>query len=186
MNPDQHISETRQKMEKALEHFRDELNGVRTGRATPALLETIKADVYGTKMDLRDLASIRAPEPRLLALQVWDSANVGAVEKAIRDCDLSLNPVTENNIVRVPIPPLSEERRREMTKLASEKAEAARVAIRQIRREAVDAINSAEKSKKISEDEKFRSSEKVQKVTEEFSSTVDSIAKQKESEILQI
>jgi ribosome recycling factor len=186
MNPNQHLNETTQKMRKSLDRFREELAGVRTGRATPALLETIKASAYGQKMALRDLASINAPEPRLLTLQVWDQANVSAVEKALRDCDLSLNPVTENNIIRVPIPPLSEERRREMSRLMNEKSEAARVSVRQIRREAIDEANKAEKRKEVSEDEKFKLNEKVQKITEDFSSQMDTLAKQKSDEILQI
>src|SRR3989344_4725601 len=173
-------------MQKSLDHLREELSGVRTGRASPSLLETIKVDVYGTKMDLRDLASINAPEPRLLVVQVWDQANIAAIERAIRGSDLALNPVTENNIIRVPIPPLSEERRREMSKIVSEKLEASRVNIRQTRRDAVEAIEAAEKRKEVSEDEKFRTSEKVQKITEEFTGKVDNLAKRKESEILQI
>ncbi|MDP2720710.1 MAG: ribosome recycling factor [bacterium] len=186
MNPENLIDEARQKMQKTLDHLREELSGVRTGRASPSLLETIKVDVYGTKMDLRDLASINAPEPRLLVVQVWDQANIAAIERAIRGSDLALNPVTENNIIRVPIPPLSEERRREMSKIVSEKLEASRVNIRQTRRDAVEAIEAAEKRKEVSEDEKFRATEKVQKATEEFTGKVDSLAKQKENEILQI
>lgn len=186
MNPDQLINDTKTRMQKAADHLREELTSVRTGRASPSLLETIKVGAYDNKMDLRDLASINAPEPRLLVLQVWDQTNVAAVEKAIRDSDLALNPVVENNLIRVPIPALSEERRREMSKLIGEKSEAARVSIRQIRREAVDKINSSEKRKEISEDEKFRTSEKVQKTTESITSEIDNLAKQKENEILQI
>ena len=186
MNPDQLLSDAKSKMQKTLDHLREELAGVRTGRASPALLETIKVGAYGTKMDLRDLASINAPEPRLLVVQVWDQANVAPVEKAIRESELALNPVTENNIIRVPIPQLSEERRREMTKIVGEKAESARVNIRHLRREAVESVNKAEKNKEISEDEKFRASEKVQKITEGMTSQIDNLAKQKESEILQI
>src|SRR3990170_8801400 len=165
MNPDQLVDATKSRMQKTLDHLREELAGVRTGRASPSLLETIKVDAYGTKMNLRDLASINAPEPRLLLVQVWDQGNVAAVEKAIRDSDLALNPAVENNIIRVPIPPLSEERRREMSKIVGEKLEASRVNIRQTRRDAVEAIEAAEKRKEVSEDEKFRASEKVQKIT---------------------
>ncbi len=186
MNPDRLINDAKDRMEKALAHLKEELSSVRTGRASPALLETLKVEVYGTKMDLRDLASINSPEPRLLVLQVWDQANVSQVEKAIRESDLALNPVTENNIIRVPIPPLSEERRREMTKIVGEKSEAARISIRVIRREAVDATNKAEKRKEISEDEKFKTSEKVQKVTENITREVDTLVKEKTNEVLQI
>lgn len=186
MNPDQLINDAKDRMEKAFAHLKEELSSVRTGRASPALLETLKVEAYGTKMDLRDLASINSPEPRLLILQVWDSANVQTVERAIRKSDLALNSTTENNIIRVPIPPLSEERRREMTKIVGDKSEGARVSVRQIRREAIDSINKAEKRKEISEDEKFRASEKTQKATEEITSQIDNLAKAKMGEILQI
>ena len=186
MNPDHLVDTTKSRMQKTLDHLREELAVVRTGRASPALLEGLKVEAYGTKMVLRDLASINAPEPRLLLVQVWDQGSVAAVEKAIRDSDLALNPAVENNIIRVPIPALSEERRREMTKIVGEKSENARVGIRQIRREVVDTVGSYEKKKEISEDEKFRTNEKVQKATEEFTTQVDNLAKQKEAEILQI
>jgi ribosome recycling factor len=186
MNRDQLINDAKDRMDKALSHLKEELSSVRTGRANPSLLETIKVEAYGSKMDLRDLASINSPEPRLLVAQVWDQANIAATEKAIRESDLALNPVTESNIIRVPIPPLSEERRREMTKIVGEKSESARVSIRQIRREAVDAINKAERKKQISEDEKFKTNEKVQQVTENVTNEIDNLAKGKTNEILQI
>lgn len=173
-------------MQKALEYFREEISSIRTGRATPALIETLKIDAYGSKMDLRDLASINAPEPRLLVIQVWDQANVQPIEVAIRKSDLAVNPVIENNLIRIPVPSLSEERRREMTKLVGEKSEKARVAVRQIRRDAVDKIQGAEKNKEISEDQKFKASDSIQKITDEFSKQLDEAAKQKENEILQI
>jgi ribosome recycling factor len=173
-------------MQKALEHLREELAGVRTGRANPALLETIKVEAYGAKMDLRDLASINAPEPRLLVVQVWDRNNLAAAEKAIRESDLALNPVTEGNLMRVPIPPLSEDRRREMVKIVHDKTEASRVSTRQIRREALEEIDRAEKKKELSEDEKFRFHEQVQKTTDEISSQIENLAKMKENEILQV
>jgi len=186
MNTEAHLADTKEKMQKTLEKFQEDLASVRTGRANATLLDNIKVDAYGTKMGLRDLASVSAPEPRLLVLQVWDSANIAPVELAIRNSDLAVNPVTENNIIRIPIPPLSEERRREMTKLVQTKAEAARVSIRQIRRDGVEKINTAEKSKEISEDEKFTLNEKVQKTTEELIHSVDNVAKQKETEVLSI
>ncbi len=186
MNTEAHLAETKERMQKALEKFQEDLVSVRTGRANATLLDNIKVDAYGTMMALRDLASVNAPEPRLLVLQVWDSANIQPVELAIRKSDLAVNPVTENNIIRIPIPPLSEERRREMTKLVHDKSETARVNIRQIRRDGVEKINVAEKSKEISEDEKFTLNEKVQKDTEEMINSVDDSAKQKESEVLSI
>jgi len=186
MYSDNLISETKVRMQKAIEHLREELAGVRTGRASPALLEGVKVDAYGAKMDLRDLASINTPEPRLLVVQVWDQGNVAAVERAIRESGTGLNPVTENNLIRVPILPLSEERRKEMTKLVGEKTESARVAVRQIRREVLEETDKAEKRKEISEDDKFRFHEQVQKATDEISHQVENLAKAKENEILQI
>ena len=186
MNTESHLADTKNKMQKFLEQFQEDLASVRTGRANATLLDNIKVDAYGSQMALRDLASVNAPEPRLLVLQVWDSANIVPIELAIRNSDLAVNPVTENNIIRVPIPPLSEERRREMTKLVQTKAEAARVNIRHIRRDAIDKINTAEKNKDISEDEKFRLNEKVQKTTQEQISSVDDSAKKKETEVLSI
>jgi len=186
MNSDKLLSETKQRMQKALDHLREELAGVRTGRANPALLETIKVDAYSERMDLRDLASINAPEPRLLVVQVWDRNNLAAAEKAIRESDLALNPVTEGNLMRVPIPPLSEDRRREMVKIVHEKTESSRVSVRQIRREALEEVDRAEKKKELSEDEKFRFHEQVQKTTDEVSSQIENLAKMKENEIMQV
>jgi ribosome recycling factor len=186
MDLDHLLKETKERMQKALEHLRGELAGVRTGRANPSLLEEIKVDVYGTKMNLRDLASINAPEPRLLVVQIWDSNNLSLVEKAIRDSGLGFNPTTEGSLIRVAIPPLNEERRKEMIKLVNERTEGARVAIRQIRREIIEEINKLEKSKKISEDDRFRKDEEIQKITENFSSQVENIAESKETEILQV
>ena len=185
MNQD-NVNIAKDKMQKALEHFREELAGIRTGRANPSLLEGIKVDAYGQKMDLRDLASINAPEPGLLVVQVWDPANLASAEKAIRDSSQGLNPVNDGQVLRVPIPPLSEERRKEMTKLVTEKAEGARVTIRQLRREIVEEIDKAEKAKELSEDEKFRFREQVQKITDEMSSHLEEMANAKDKEILQI
>ena len=186
MYSDKLLSETKQRMQKALEHLREELSGVRTGRANPVLLETIKVDAYGTRMDLRDLASINAPEPRLLVVQVWDQSSIAAVEKAIRESELSLNPATEGNLIRVPIPSLSEDRRAEMIKIVHEKAEAARVSIRQIRRETIEEIDKAEKKKEIPEDDKFRFHEQVQKTTDEISRQVEELVKIKEKELSEV
>lgn len=180
------LKETKERMQKALEHLHGEIAGVRTGRANPSLLEEIKVDAYGTKMNLRDLASINAPEPRLLVVQIWDSNNLSLVEKAIRDAGLGLNPATEGNLIRVAIPSLNEERRKEMIKLVNERTEGARVAIRQIRREVMEEIDKLEKAKKISEDDRFRKDEEIQKITEDFSHQLETIAKGKENEILQI
>ncbi|OGY23197.1 MAG: ribosome recycling factor [Candidatus Woykebacteria bacterium RBG_13_40_15] len=186
MDLDHLLKETKERMQKALEHLHGELVGVRTGRANPSLLEEIKVEAYGTKMNLRDLASINAPEPRLLVVQIWDQNNLSLIEKAIRDANIGLNPVAEGNLIRVAIPPLNEERRKEMIKLVNERTESARVAVRQIRREAIEEIDKLEKSKKISEDDRFRKDEEIQKITEGFSGEIENIAKGKEKEILQV
>jgi ribosome recycling factor len=186
MDSEKLLAETKERMNKAVAHLREELSGVRTGRANPAILEQIKVDAYGNKMDLRDLASINAPEPRLLVVQVWDQSNAAAAEKAIRESGQGLNPVSEGNLIRVSIPPLTEERRKEMTKLVHDRAEGARVAIRQIRRETMEQVEKAEKSKQMSEDDKKRLEERVQKATEEENHQIETLTKAKESEILQI
>ena len=186
MDTEKLLAESKIRMQKALEHLREELAGVRTGRASPALLEGVKVEAYGAKMNLRDLASINTPEPRLLVVQVWDRGNITAVERAIRESGSGLNPVTENNLIRVAVPPLSEERRKEMIRLVGEKTESGRVAIRQIRREALEEIDAAEKKKKVSEDEKFRFHEQAQKVTDEISHQVENLARAKEKELLEV
>lgn len=186
MDSEKLITDLRERLGKATTHLREELSGVRTGRAHPSLLEQIKVDAYGQKMDLRDIASINAPEPRLLTVQVWDQGNTTFAEKAIREAGLGFNPQSEGNLIRVPIPPLTEERRKEMTKLVHERTEAARVTVRQIRREVIDDLQKAEKGKDISEDESKRLSAQVQKLVEETNHQVENQAKTKESEILQI
>ena len=180
------ISQTKQKMQKASEHLREELASVRSGRAAPSLIEQVKVEAYGSIMVLRDLASINSPEPRLLIVSPWDANNTPAITKGIRDAGLSLNPVEEGGVIRVPVPTLTEERRKELIKLVHEKSEATRVAVRSVRREAMDHIDKEEKKGNISEDEKHRHHEQVQKVTDEVSGEVDKIAKSKEDELLQI
>ena len=183
---DQLISQTKEKMNKAVEHAKTELAGVRTGRANPALLEQVKVDAYGSSMVLRDIASINSPEPRLLLVQPWDKANTDAIIKSIRESVQGLNPVEEGNVIRVAIPQLTEERRRELIKLVHEKAETSKVAIRSARREAMETLEKNERSGKISKDDKHRYSEQVQKITDEASSVIDDILKSKESDLNQV
>lgn len=173
-------------MTKAVEHLKQELASVRTGRANPALIEQIKVDAYGSAMALRDLASINTPEPRLLIVQPWDKNNTDAIIKAIRESGSGLNPVEEGGVIRVPVPTLNEERRRELIKLVHEKTEAAKVAVRSVRREAMEAIEKEEKSGKISKDERHRHQESVQKVTDEVSHEIENILKSKETELSQV
>lgn len=183
---EQLISQTKEKMNKAVEHLNQELSSVRTGRANPALIEQIKIDVYGSSMVLRDISSINSPEPRLLVVQPWDKANSDAIVKAIREEGQGLNPVEESDVIRVPIPQLNEERRKELIKVVRDKSENSKVVIRSTRRESMDRLEADEKSGKISKDDKHRYAEMVQKVTDEVSREIDDILKSKETDLTQI
>ena len=172
------------RMAGAVESLRHDLNGLRTGRANTTLLDPITVEVYGSRMPLNQLATVSAPEPRLLSVQVWDKSNVGPVEKAIRSAGLGLNPINDGNNIRLPIPDLTEERRKELAKLAHQYAEKARVAIRNVRRDGMDALKTDENKKEISEDDRKRGENEVQKLTDEQIKAVDEVAAQKEQEIL--
>lgn len=177
-------AELDRRMKGALEALKHDLAGLRTGRANVALLEPIHVDVYGANMPLNQVATISAPEPRMLAVSVWDRSNVGAVEKAIRSAGLGLNPVTEGASIRLPIPELTQDRRKELAKLASQYAEKARVAVRNIRRDGMDSLKKAEKDHQISEDEHKRAADEVQKLTDRYIGELDAAALAKEKEIL--
>ena len=183
---EQLISQTKEKMAKALAHLEEELRSIRTGRATPALLEGVKVSVYGSSMALRDVASINAPEPRLLVVQPWDPNNTDAVAKAIREAGFGFNPIVESNLIRVPIPSLTEERRAELAKMVSEKAEVSRVAVRSIRREAMDSVEKEKKTASLGEDEQKKLEEQVQKITDEEMQTLEEKVKVKQTELSQI
>ncbi|MDR2858275.1 MAG: ribosome recycling factor [Novosphingobium sp.] len=172
------------RMKGAVESLRHDLSGLRTGRANTALLEPITVEVYGSHMPITQVATISAPEPRLLSVQVWDKSNVGPVEKAIRSAGLGLNPINDGNNIRLPIPDLTEERRKELAKLAHQYAEKARIAIRNVRRDGMDALKTDENKKEISEDERKRAETDVQKLTDEQIRAADEVAAQKEKEIL--
>ncbi len=174
------------RMKGALETLKHEFAGLRTGRANPALLEPVVVEVYGTQMPLNQLATIGVPEPRMLSVQVWDKSNVAAVDKAIRNAGLGLNPIVEGNLLRIPIPPLNEERRREMTKIAAKYAETARVAVRNVRRDAIDHIRRMEREEHMSEDEARRLMDDVQKMTDHWIGEIDAALKAKEEEIMQV
>lgn len=186
MNTDNFITETKVKMQKALEHLKQELVSVRTGRANPALIDQIKVDVYGSTMILRDVASINSPEPRLLLVQPWDKGNAQVIMKAIRDSGQGLNPSEDSNVIRVPIPQLNEDSRKELIKLVHEKVENAKVSVRSSRREAMEIIDKEEKRGKISKDDRYQYAEKVQKVTDEISELIDDILKAKEQDLSQV
>lgn len=172
------------RMHGAVESFKHDLSGLRTGRANTALLDPITVEVYGAMMPLNQVATVSAPEPRLLSVQVWDKSNIGPVEKAIRSAGLGLNPINDGNTLRLPIPDLTEERRKELAKLASQYAEKARVAIRNVRRDGMEMLKTDENKKEISEDERKRSEADVQKLTDEQIKAVDEELARKEKEIL--
>jgi ribosome recycling factor len=172
------------RMKGAVEALRHDLGGLRTGRANTALLDPITVEVYGSHMPLNQVATVSAPEPRLLSVQVWDKSNIGPVEKAIRSAGLGLNPINDGNNIRLPIPDLTQERRKELAKLSHQYAEKARVAIRNVRRDGMDALKADETKKEISEDDRKRGETEVQKLTDEMIKAADDVAAQKEKEIL--
>jgi ribosome recycling factor len=172
------------RMKGAVEALKHDLSGLRTGRANTALLDPITVTVYGANTPLNQVATVSAPEPRLLSVQVWDKNNIGPVEKAIRSAGLGLNPINDGNNIRLPIPDLTEERRKELAKLAHQYAEKARIAIRNVRRDGMDALKADENKKEISEDQRKRAEAEVQKLTDEQIKAADDVAAQKEKEIL--
>lgn len=174
------------RMDGAIDALKRDFAGLRTGRASTGLLENIHADVYGASMPLNQVASISVPEPRLLTVQVWDNSNVKAVEKAINESDLGLNPQTEGTMIRVPIPELSEERRQDLTKVAAKYAEQARVAVRNVRRDGMDTLKRQVKEGEISEDEQRSGESQIQKLTDLHIKKIDEALAQKEQEILQV
>jgi ribosome recycling factor len=176
----------RHRMERAVDVLHEEFGGLRTGRAATSLLEPITVHAYGTDMPMNQVGTISAPEPRMLTIQVWDRGVVSAVEKAILESGLGLNPNTEGQVVRIPIPVLTEERRSELTKVASKYAEEARVAIRNVRRHAMDDLKKAEKDSQISQDAHHEYADVVQKMTDEFVAKIDESLAHKEAEIMQV
>ena len=180
------IAETKRKMQSAIQSLKQELSGLRTGRASANLLEPIMVTAYGQTMPLNQVATISVPEPRALAVQVWDKGMVNAVDKAIRDANLGLSPTVEGQILRIRMPELNEQRRKEMVKIAHKYAEEGRVAVRHVRRDGIDQLKKALKDKVITEDDEKRLTSDIQKVTDQFVSDVDSALAAKEKEIMQI
>jgi len=178
-------ADIQRRMHGAVEALKHDLGGLRTGRASTSLLEPVHVEVYGANMPLNQVATISVPEPRMLSVQVWDRSNVGAVEKAIRSAGLGLNPISEGQTLRLPIPDLTEERRKELAKLAGQYAEKAKIAVRNVRRDGMDALKQDEKKHEISEDERRRLENEVQKVTDDTIGEIDAAAAAKEKEILQ-
>jgi len=182
--PQYNKADLERRMAGAVESLKGDLTGLRTGRANVALLDPITVEVYGAHMPLNQVATVSAPEPRMLSVQVWDKSNVTPVEKAIRSAGLGLNPITDGTTLRLPIPDLTEERRKELAKLASKYAEGARIAVRNVRRDGMDSLKTDEKKGEISEDERKRLETEVQKMTDSTIADVDAAAAAKEKELL--
>ena len=178
-------ADIQRRMHGAVEALKHDLGGLRTGRASTTLLDPITVEVYGAHMPLNQVATVSAPEPRMLSVQVWDRTNVGHVEKAIRSAGLGLNPISDGQTLRLPIPDLTEERRKELAKLASQYAEKARIAVRNVRRDGMEALKTDEKKHEISQDEHKRLEVEVQKLTDETIKEIDAAAQAKEKEIRQ-
>ena len=178
-------ADIQRRMHGALENLKHDLGGLRTGRASTALLDPVSVDVYGANMPLNQVATVTAPEPRMLSVQVWDRSNMSAVEKAIRNAGLGINPIVDGQNIRLPIPDLTEERRKELAKLAHQYAEKARIAVRNVRRDGMDALKTDEKKREISEDEHKRLDTEVQKMTDATIAEIDQVLAAKDKEILQ-
>lgn len=180
------LNDLKTRMQKTIASLKDELGGLRTGRASASLLEPVTVDAYGSRMPLNQVATVTVPEPRMLSVQVWDRGMANAVEKAIRDSGLGLNPMGEGQIIRVPLPELNEQRRKELAKVAHTYAEQARVAVRHIRRDGMDALKKAEKDGDMSQDDAKKQSDLVQKATDDAVAEIDTMVAQKEQEIMQV
>ncbi|MCJ8189804.1 ribosome recycling factor [Sphingomicrobium aestuariivivum] len=172
------------RMDGAVESLKSDLVGLRTGRASTALLDPVQVEVYGAKMPINQVATVSVPEPRLVSVQVWDKSNIGNVEKAIRAAGLGVNPIVDGQLIRLPLPDLTEERRKELAKLVGQYAEKAKIAVRNVRRDGNDAIKADEKSGEFGEDERKRHETEVQKLTDDKIAEIDKVAADKEAEIL--
>lgn len=173
-------------LEKAVEFFKEEIGKIRTGRANSAIVEHLMVDYYGTKSPLKQVASINIPEPRLITIQPWDKDSLVSIEAAIRESDLGLNPANDGQVIRLSIPPLTEERRNELAKVLNQRTEDAKIAVRNIREELWKEIQNLEKEGKISEDDKFKGKDKLQETVDEYNSQIEKIREKKEGEILTV
>jgi ribosome recycling factor len=180
------LQELRERMNKSVEALQDDLMGIRTGRASPALVEKLSVEYYGTLTPLNQMASIAAPEPRLLVIKPWDPSALSDIERAILKSDLGLTPMNDGKLIRLNVPRLTEERRRELVKLVSRRVEEGRIAIRNLRRDSLQDLKEFEKEKMISEDDFFRGKDDVQDLTDEFIKEIDEIGKRKEEELMEI
>jgi ribosome recycling factor len=180
------LDDVKRRMQGAINAFKNDLASLRTGRASPSLLDPIQVDAYGSAMPITQVATVSVPEPRLLSVQVWDRSMVAAVEKAIRESDLGLNPQTEGQVIRLRIPEMNEQRRKEMVKVSHKYAEEARIAIRHVRRDGMDLLKKLQKDSAISEDDEKRQGDQVQKATDQFVTEVDTLLAAKEKEIMHV
>lgn len=179
------IADAERRMQKAIDNLKHELSSLRTGRAAPSLLDRVTVDYYGVPTQVNAMANVSAPDPRLLVIAPWDKNTIGAIEKAILKSDLGLNPTNDGKVIRLAIPQLTEERRRDMTKIVKKRTEEGRVALRNVRRDAHEDLKKAEKDKLISEDDLKRATERLQKVTDSFIASADEVGAHKEKEIME-
>ena len=180
------VKAAQDRMERALEAMRREFTGVRTGKASPALLDTVRVEAYGSQVPLNQVGTVSAPEPRLLTIQPWDRSLIKAIEKGLQESDLGLNPSNDGSLIRIPIPALTEERRREYVKLLHKMAEDGRISMRQARKDANDEIKQRQKDGELSEDQARREQDEVQKVTNQYVEKVDELLKRKEAEVMEV
>ncbi len=180
------LDEISERMDNSVNALSNEFSGLRTGRASTSLLDTVTVDAYGSRMPLNQLANVNIPESRLLTVQVWDASMVKAVEKGIANAGLGLNPIAEGQLIRVPLPELTEERRKELVKVAGKYAEQARISVRNVRRDGMDTLKKMEKDGDISEDEQHRMGDDIQKLTDTHVKTIDDMLEQKEKDIMQV
>lgn len=180
------IPDAKHKMEEAVEAMRREFATVRTGKASPALLDTVRVDAYGSKMPLNQVATVSTPEPTLLVVQPYDKSIIGEIERGILTADLGLNPANDGNVIRVPIPPLNEERRQEYARLLHKMAEEGRISVRHARREANEEIKEKMKEHELSEDEGHRQLEEVQRLTDEYTEKIEQMLERKEKEVMKV
>jgi ribosome recycling factor len=180
------LADAEHRMQSAISALQRELDSVRTGRARPALVEGLKVEYYGTPTPINQMATINAPEPRLITIQPWDRTQLGTIEKAIQKSDLGLMPTNDGNIIRLVIPPLTEDRRKDLAKVVHKKTEEGRVAVRNVRRDALEHLRKAQHEKKISDDEERRAQERLQKVTDKYVAEVDRHGQAKEQDLLEV
>ncbi|MFH1279682.1 MAG: ribosome recycling factor [Candidatus Eisenbacteria bacterium] len=184
--PEKLLKETEERMKKAGESLSRELSGIRTGKANPGLLDPVKVDYYGTPTPLKQLANIAAPEPRLLVVQPFDKNAIQEIEKSIRKADLGLNPSSDGNLIRIPVPALTEERRRELGKTVKKLGESAKVAVRNIRRDAKDHLKKMEKDGAVPEDQSKRELDEIQDLTDRYTEEIDKMVARKEAEVMEV